>query len=131
MYTMISMLILITLWLVLSTDLVLRPTAIHYDKTTVTLVRETPFGPVWARHSTVIKIAGTNEQCVNSGAMEKYEPIEDNVDTYELGSWADRCINIGPPLIFVDTWQVMLFGIIPIRPYQLVTVLEITEGKLP
>jgi hypothetical protein len=128
LYTLATSLVAMTAWLVLSTDLFIRPSAIHYNGWNVTLVRETPFGDVWGRWSTEIRVTGTGEECSSGIRPGFYQDTPDSTVSYRLGPWAQRCMDAGPPLVIVDTWQALIFGVIPVRPIHRTTVISI-EAK--
>lgn len=128
LYSFVAIILIMALWLVLSTDMLMRPTAIHYDDRRVTFVRETPFGDVWGVWSTEIRVTGTGEECSSGRNRAMYQVKEDSTVTYYLGPWADRCLEQGPPLVIVDTWQALLLGVIPLRPVRITTVIEIKES---
>jgi hypothetical protein len=126
LWAMIILLAFMTTWLVLSTQMVLSPKSIHYsDNGEVTFVRTVPFGDVWAKWSTEIRVSATGRECHSGRNEALYQVVEGDTVLYSLGDWAQKCLQEGPPLVIVNTWKAYLFGIIPLRPTRMVTIIEV------
>lgn len=95
----------------------------NIDDTRVTYVRELPFGEVTARwRAEVVLINGGGYECTSGQwSFAEYQPKPGNRVTYDIGDWAEKCIHAGPPFYLNMTRQVMLFGVIPLRPERQVT----------
>ena len=127
-YTLVGMVMLLAGSLIFSTSLLIRPLAIHYNGAEVTFVRETPFGEVLGEWSTEIRVAATGRECSSGTHLSTYQEEPNNTVNWRLGVWAAPCLEAGPPLVIVDTWRALLFGVIPIRPVQIVTVIDTADG---
>lgn len=115
-----SVLIVLTIaWALVPSSVFIRVISMDItEEGVVRFVRETPMGAVQARwHSEIYLVDADGREC-NSGDWHwaNYQPVPGNVVSYEIGEWADRCLEAGPPFYIVTTRQVMLFGIIPLRP---------------
>lgn len=128
MYFLMALMMLATSWFVVSTDMFVRPTGIFYDGRKVTLVRQTPFGDMQGRWWTEIRVANSGLECDTGPHFAPYQQEPDDTVTYYLGEWATPCIEEGPPLVIVDTWQVLLFDLIPLRPVEMTTVIKLSKG---
>lgn len=127
---MLFVLTLMTAWLVGSTGMVIVPSGIHYSGRDVTFVRATPFGDMLAEWSTEIRVSSTGRECYSGTHLAEYQQKPDNTVVYELGEWANKCLEEGPPLVIVNTIQAKLFGIIPLRPISIVSIIEVDTAKL-
>ena len=120
-------------WFLLPSTLFIRTVAMDVKGATVRFVRELPFGTVDARwRAEITLIDGGGFEC-NSGAWvtATYQPVQGNTVTYQLGDWADDCVDAGPPFYLTTTRQVMLFGVIPLRQDTDVTEIEGTRPPGP
>ncbi|KQI68685.1 hypothetical protein AN189_07190 [Loktanella sp. 3ANDIMAR09] len=116
--------------LAIPSSLFLRDISLTVDGRTVRYVRETPFGDVTAEwHAEITLIDGDGFECASGPwAVATYQQIPGNTVTYDLGSWADKCIEAGPPFYLTTTRRVLLFGVIPLR--KMVQRTEV-EGERP
>ena len=124
LYLLLSVALTASTWLLVGTDLLIRPQAIKYDGKNVTFVRKTPFGDIWANWTTEIRVSETSLECHSPLGRSVYQRIDGDTVSWELGAWADPCLSNGPPLVIVDSWQALIFGVLPIRPTHLVTVID-------
>lgn len=118
--------VLAVLWTMVPTNLFIREVAFDIDGRTVAFVREVPYGPVRGRwHSEITLINGGGVEC-NSGAwaFANYQIVPGNTVVYQIGDWATRCIQAGPPFYITTTRQVMLFDLIPLRPSTYISRIE-------
>lgn len=116
-----SILIAALYWTVPSTAF-LRPYALSLEGARVTFVRGTPSGGVWARWTTEIRLLDTEQgvarprlECSANG-VSYYQPEPDDTVYYTIGAYATPCLDAGPPLVIIQRWRPMLFGVIPLRP---------------
>lgn len=131
-WTLLTGLLLMVAWLTCSTQFLMGVEDIHYDGDQVTFVRTTPFGDVWAEWTTEIRVSRESKECHSGRHRALYQQIpEGNAEgatphtvNYSLGPWATPCLNFGPPLIIVNSWQAYLFGVIPLRPHHLTTIVD-------
>lgn len=130
LWGMLFVLTLMTAWLVGSTGMVISPSGIHYSGRDVTFVRATPFGDVLAEWSTEIRVSATGRECHSGTHLAEYQQEPDDTVIYELGDWANKCLEEGPPLVVVNTIQAKLFGLIPLRPIRIVSIIEVDTAKL-
>ena len=126
LYLLLSVALTASTWLLVGTDLLIRPQAIKYDGKNVTFVRKTPFGDIWANWTTEIRVSETSLECHSPLGRSVYQRIDGDTVSWELGAWADPCLSNGPPLVIVDSWQALIFGVLPLRPTHLVTVVDMT-----
>lgn len=114
-------------WLSLPSSLFIREISTTVEGNEVTFVRELPLGAVTAEWQTEITlINGSGFEC-NSGAWRAayYQELLGNTVRYELQSWADPCVEAGPPFYITNTRRVLLFGVIPLR--KLVTITDVIK----
>ncbi len=112
------------LWASIGSDMFLHPTSLRLDGTTVILVRETPWGETYARwNSEITLIDEQGFECAAQGSAIFQNEVADTV-TFTIGPWAGACIDAGPPMVFRARWQVVLFGVIPLRPVSITTLIE-------
>ena len=114
------------LWFTFPTSAFIRPISLSIQQDQVRFVRETPFGSVQARWvSEITLIDGDGFEC-NSGHWRnaEYQPIDGNTVVYQIGAWADRCIEAGPPFYLTTTRQVLLWGVIPLKPMRSTTEIQ-------
>lgn len=108
------------LWLAVPSTVFLRPVATLLDVDTgrVTFTRETPFGTVTARWRTEITLVGRDDFECNSGrwSIATYQQRAGDTVQYQIGEWANDCVEAGPPFIMRTVRQVLLFDVIPLRP---------------
>lgn len=131
-WTMLIAVLLLTAWLSLSTHVFIRPVAIHYDGRDVTFVRETPYGSVWGKWNTEIRVVKHGFEC-NSGTHDaEYQQVDADDENgiakdtvqYKLGPWATPCLERGVPLVIINTWTVKLWDLIPLRSARLTTIID-------
>ncbi len=128
---MITVIVLGAVWLSTPSVLFVNPVATTFDLETnrVTVVRKTPFGTVEGRWHTEIQALTTGEEC-SSGpgwTASTYQVVEGDdgpPDTvsYPIGEWAADCVEV--PFIIQDTRQVLLWGLIPLRPVRTNTLVK-------
>lgn len=122
--------LLLLVWACVPSSVFLKPVSWRLDGELVRFVRETPFGDVSANwESEITLIDGDNFECYGSGqAIYQVEPT--NAVTYNIGTWARRCLDAGPPFTVRHTWQVVLFDLIPLRKTSVTLVVEgVREGR--
>lgn len=122
--------LILIVWACIPSSLFLNPVSWKIDGNLIRFVRETPFGGVRANwEAEITLIDGGGFECRGSGtAFYQVEPS--NAVTYKIGEWARDCINAGPPFTIRQTWQVVLFDLIPLRKTSVTLVIEgIREGR--
>jgi len=114
------------LWLAVPSGLFLRDISMAVDGRTVRYVRETPFGAVTAEWTAEITLIDGAEFECSSGAwrVADYQQTKGNSVTYDLGPWADQCLEAGPPYYLTTTRRVLLMGVIPLRKMQTSTEVQ-------
>lgn len=130
-------------WLALPSSAFLRPEAVIYDGRMVTLQRQTPWGAVTSTWDRELYVVGTHLECHAPTRTEHHQRVAGHVDpetgkqiaentvTWVEGDWALPCLTAEPPIIATHTWQVRLFGLIPLRPVRLVTTIEKSLPSAP
>jgi len=118
------------LWYAVPSSLFVQPVSWSLNGTDVRFVRLTPYGDVTAKWKTEISLINRNGfECYGNGtAFYQVEPT--NTVTYEIGDWALRCVNAGPPFTIRQTWQVVLFDLITLRSVETITVIEGTDPRI-
>lgn len=119
-------------WVVLPSAWFIDPVAVHYDGREVTIIRRVPHGPMYATWSREMHVVGTERDCYAPDVSSYVMPFRGGRDTqsaeitatYREGGWALPCLTAEPPIIAVHTWQVRLFGIIPLRPVRTTATIE-------
>lgn len=118
------------LWFTFPSAFFIRDVSMTVSDGVARYVRETPYGPVYARwHAEVTLIDGDGYECQSPGWQTAYYQEEPgNTITYRLGEWANDCLAAGPPFYLTTTRRVVLFGTIPLR--QMVQRTEV-QGQRP
>lgn len=123
----LAMVLFVGGWLALGTQAFLQPHAIVYyqrgDEIVGGFDRATPFGSVWAYWSSECQSTVSGIERRDSG-QAYYQEAADPVIYAVVGPVLD-CFRDGYPVIFRHTWQVKLFGVVPLRPVELVQVVEL------
>lgn len=114
-------------WLSLGTDFLLRVVSVHYGRDYTTIVRGTPYGEVYADWSIEARVVATGIECPESGTAT-YQFRPDDTVTYPTPQKLKPCLIEQGGVVVVQTWRAWLFGVIPLRPTQLITILD--EEKL-
>ncbi|KQI68176.1 hypothetical protein AN189_12340 [Loktanella sp. 3ANDIMAR09] len=131
-YAAIMLLVLFIGWLLLPSGLFLRDISMTVDGRTVRYVRETPFGSVtaeWASEITLID--GEEFECSSGGwRVATYQEVQGNTVTYDLGAWADKCLEAGPPYYLTTVRRVLLLGRIPLREMRTITEVQGTRQPI-
>lgn len=113
----LTSLVLITgTWMVTPSSLFLRPISIAIDGTTLTFIRETPYGDtdvIWHGQITLLNADGF--ECSGNGRGIVQQQPNDLVQR-RVSAWMQECVAAGPPYVIRYEYQVMLFGLIPLRP---------------
>jgi hypothetical protein len=114
--------ILLVAYFVLPSRLFLDVQNITYTGRDAVMVRHTPLGEVTARwHTEVVPEADDAADCSASGeAPYQVEKLDTVRFTADPRLWP--CIDAGPPYAIRDSWQVLLFGMVPLRPYSITTI---------
>lgn len=130
-------------WLALPSSVFLKPEAIIYDGRIVTLQRQTPLGSVTSSWDRELYVVGTHLECHAPTSLAQHQRVSGRVDpetgetvaenavTWIEGDWALPCLMAEPPIIATHTWQVKLFGLIPLRPVRLVATIEKSLPSTP
>jgi len=119
--------IILIAYLALPSRLFVKVQSITYTEREVYMVRETPFGAVTARWSTeVLPLAEGAADCSASG-VARYQAEPKNAVRFEADPRLWPCIDAGPPYAIRDEWQVLLFGVIPLRPYSLTQLYDVGD----
>lgn len=125
-FASIALVVLALIWVSIPSSAFIRQVSLSVTNGTVQFVRELPLGEVSARWwSEITLIDGEEFEC-NSGLpqMAFYQHVAGNTVRYGLGEWAQPCLESGPPFYLTTHRQVMLFGIIPLRPSRAITKIE-------
>ena len=110
------------LWFSIGSHLFLKPIALRMDGYSYTFLRETPFGDVdakWWAEMTLLDRGDTrfdSYECNLGNGRRMFQVSENDLVTGSLTSSAGPCVDAGPPMVFRASYQVMLFGLIPLRP---------------
>lgn len=113
------------LWLGIGSAVFLKPIIMQIDDHNYTFVRETPFGDVdviWRAELTLLDRGAASFdgfECSGNG-RRTFQTAPGDLVSGKLGSWADSCVEAGPPMVLRATYQVMLLGVIPLRPVNFV-----------
>jgi len=114
--------VLCGLWLFVGSHLFLKPIALRLDGYDFIFLRETPFGDVDAKWSAEMVLMDRGDtrfdsyECDLGNGRRMFQESEHNLVTGSLTSSAKPCVEAGPPMVFRASYQVMLFGLIPLRP---------------
>jgi len=103
-------------WIVTPSSMFYSPVSLNLEGDRLTFVRDTPFGEVqieWIGEITLLK--QDHYECGGSG-RRLAQPEPGGVMSATIGAWAKPCLDAGAPFILRFQYQVMLFGIIPLRP---------------
>lgn len=118
---------LLAMWVATPSSVFYNPTEIKLDGETITLMRDTPYGQVqinWIGEITLVN--QDNFECAGYGKRIA-QTEETNMVTAKIGSWAIPCIAAGAPFVLRYEYQVMLGGIIPLRPVGITVQLDKEE----
>ena len=115
-------------WVMTPSALFLNPLYFSLEGTKQTTIRETPFGDVDVRWVGEITMADGTE-CTGHGQYIAQDQPGNMVIT-TIQPWAMDCINAGPPFVLRYRLQVMLFGIIPLRPVDMVTTVDESQNEV-
>ena len=115
-----------SLWFAFPSSSFIREISTTLEGKRVIFVRELPYGETTARWwSEITLIDADGFECA-SGAPQTsfYQQAPGNTATWDLGDWAMSCLDEGPPFYLTAHRQVMLFGIIPLRPMRSTTEVQ-------
>ncbi|KQI67332.1 hypothetical protein AN189_16380 [Loktanella sp. 3ANDIMAR09] len=118
-------------WLFIPSSLFLRDISMTVTGRTVQYVREVPYGSVTAEWNAEITLIDGEEFECSSGAwrIAHYQVVSGNTVTYDLGAWADKCLEAGPPYYLTTTRRVLLFGKVPMRQMRTITEVQGTRAQ--
>lgn len=110
--------ILTALWFAFPSSAFINQVSLTVAGDKVRFIRELPYGTVTARwRSEITLIDGDGFECQSGGwRLAEYQMIKGNTVTYKLGPWGQDCLDAGPPFYLTTTRQVLLLGVIPLRP---------------
>lgn len=123
--TMGAVILLMLVWLATPSSVFYKPISLAIAGRDLTFLRETPFGPVtvhWIGEVTMLDKESL--ECMNEGSFIGQDG-QDELLTVPVGEWAYRCIDQGKPFILRYQFQVMLGGVLPLRP----TDISVTINK--
>jgi hypothetical protein len=116
--------LLAVLWLCIPSSLFIRHIDTRVDGNTVIFVRDLPFGTVPARWRSEITMLDGRECSSGAWRTSTYQEQANGIVSYELDEWAASCVSEGPPFVLRTHRQVLLFGLIPLRPSNTVTQVQ-------
>ena len=122
-WTLAIIVFLMISWLTVGTDVLLRVASMNYGLEYTTIVRSTPYGEVFADWAIEARVVETGIECPENGTAT-YQKREDDTVTYPTPDKLKPCLAELSQVVVVQTWRAWLFGIIPLRPTQLVTILN-------
>lgn len=106
-------------WVSTPSAMFFNPVSLTLEGERLTFVRDTPFGEVnilWIGE--IILLDQDNFEC--SGQGNRMAQVADgNVVSANIGVWARPCIEAGAPFILRYQYQVVLWGLIPLRPVEI------------
>lgn len=108
----------IVVWLSIPSSLFISDAEMVIDGSRVEFFRLTPFGEIEARwRSEIVVHDDSNFEC-SSGkwVTSTYQVRPRNLVTYQIGKWAMPCLEREINYTMTTVLQVMLFGLIPLRP---------------
>lgn len=122
--------ILTALWFAFPTSAFIKQVSLTVDGERVRFIRELPYGTVTAEwRSEITLIDGDGYECTSKiWRVAEYQIIKGNTVTYDLGEWASKCLDAGPPFYLTTTRRVVLLGFIRLR--EDTTTTEV-QGELP
>ena len=122
-WTLAIMVFLMVSWLMVGTDVLLRVASMRYGPEYTTIVRSTPYGEVYADWAIEARVIATGVECPDNGTAV-YQQAEDDTVTYPTPMKLKPCLAEVSQVVVVQTWRAWLFGMIPLRPTQVVTILN-------
>lgn len=114
--TALLLLALFLVWVSIPTSFFLDVRGTRYTDGTLTINRVARFGTVSARWWSEATDSSGRE-CQASGTST-YSNIRGPVVTFAIDERLAPCFAGPRPLFIEDKWQVMILGIIPLRPYR-------------
>ena len=122
-YTLACMAFIMMAWVVVGTDFFLRVSSVSYGPKYTTIVRDTPFGEIQADWVIEARVADPEIECPASGSA-LYQKKIDNTVTYQTPSQLQACLESKSQVVVVRSWSAKLFGVVPLRPTQLITIID-------
>lgn len=115
--TLLVVLAMLAAWIAVPSSVFLQPVSLSVSGRTLTMVRLTPFGDVtarWTGEITMLDRGGM--ECPAGGGTMLAQVVHNDLVRRDLGEWAAPCLDAGPPFVLRFEFQVMLFGLLPLRP---------------
>jgi len=125
-YTLAGLAFIMMAWVVMRTDVFLRVSSVSYGPKYTTIVRDTPFGEIQADWVIEARVAEPQIECPASGSA-LYQKKIDNTVTYQTPLSLQECFASKSQVIVVQSWSAKLFGVVPLRPTQLITIIDKTD----
>ncbi len=123
MYVLMAQVILMITWLSVPTSTFISDVETIIDGHEITFKRLTPFGEVHARWREEITMIGSGFECRKPRwETSTFQVEKSNVVRYTIGDWAYPCLDMDEPFTHRSVRQAYLFGVIPLRPSQTVSV---------
>lgn len=112
-------------WLAVPTRLFFDPHGVRIDGHTVTVLRRFPLSPPLrmpvVRYREVVRpLSGELPPCVDAAEF-RYRDNGEGFAQWDLEPWAARCMT--GDYLWRATWSARLFGVIPLRPVELETII--------
>lgn len=122
----VVLLLAVGTWFLLPSNVFINQLSLKVENGMVHFTRELPFGEVTARWWSEITVPEYGSYECSSGAprMAFYQEVPGDTVTYNLGAWAQPCLAKGSLYVLSSHRQVMLFGVIPLRPTRSVEKVE-------
>ena len=109
--------IMFVVWISVPSSIFMRTQSMSISDTGhVVFVRSLPFGRVTAEWTIKIRVLNKPGYVCTSSGRAVYANEKDDTVMYQIGSWANKCLEQGPPMRVISTRKVVLFGLIPLRP---------------
>ena len=125
-YTLAGLAFIMMAWVVMRTDVFLRVSSVSYGPKYTTIVRDTPFGEIQADWVIEARVADPEIECPASGTSI-YQTIPSNSVTFFTPLSLQECFASTSQVVVVQSWSAKLFGVVPLRPTQLITIIDKTD----
>ena len=120
---MLVLVFVLTAWFAVPTSVFISDVETIINGHEVTFKRITPFGEMHARWREEITMIGSGFECRKPNwETSTFQVEKSNVVRYTIGDWATPCLDMNEPFTHRSVRQAYLFGVIPLRPSQTVSV---------